>query len=61
MIWLALTVVLAVTLFLVRIMRRRDLIAVSASEPMSSAALGFSRTMTPKKKAALRAANQVLR
>ena len=61
MIWLALTVVLAVTLLLVRIMRRRDLIAVSASEPMSSAALGFTRTMTPQKKAALRAANQILR
>jgi hypothetical protein len=61
MIWLALTVVFAVMLFLVRIMRRRDLIAVSASEPMSSAALGFTRTMTPQKKAALRAANQILR
>jgi hypothetical protein len=61
MIWLTLAVALAVTLFLVRMMRRRDLISMSASEPMSSAALGFSRTMTPQKKAALRAANQILR
>jgi hypothetical protein len=60
MIWLLLAVA-AVALVVLVFARRRDVVTMSPSEPISTLNLERSRRTTEEKKAALKAANQMLR
>ncbi len=60
MIWVLLAV-LAVAFAVVRMARRRDVVTMSPSEPISTMNLERNRKATEEKKAALKAANQMLR
>jgi len=65
MIWYVLLFVVALVVgaaAIAWVARRRDLVTISTAEPMSTMHLGAGRGgMTAEKRAALRAANQVLR
>jgi hypothetical protein len=60
MIWFLLAAV-AVALIVLRLARQRDVVTMSPSEPISTLNLDRSRRTTDEKKAALKAANQMLR
>jgi hypothetical protein len=60
MLWILLAV-LVVALGIVIASRRRDVVTVSPSEPITTMNLAQSRKATEDKKAALKAANQMLR
>ena len=60
MIWFLLAAV-AVAIVVARLARQRDVVTMSPSEPISTLNLDRSRRTTDEKKAALKAANQMLR
>ena len=59
MIWLLLAAAVFVAIVVVRLFRQRGPVSLSASEPIST--LNLTKQTTDDKKAALKAANQMLR